>query len=521
MSYYEDQEDRYLGAQPYLDQIVQYRGKKYVPVQAKNSKNVHMKPAQYATQEQKSRVYTGPVHDQQGDIVYIPRKRIHEAFAPRGRQVQHAQAYHAGKFIQAPRQGPPRGRKQSISSSRGGRSQSVGSQRARSNSVSSRVSRVSRVSQKGKGKGKSNFKDPLLTAVNIARRVISKTPKDKTVEVDAEIQDRIHRANERTREETAKGEGVFAYAPADIYRDLVDVDIGAVNGLSKYEANKILNPIQNKIRKAVKSLRKMQADHKAGQNTWTKLVEENLQGHEYSHMTKEQAGTEIVAKGEIKVSTKEQFEVILPYVIAQMELKAKRGAQGGISVTHKQIAQDAYAYIFNPSPAIRIVGFDYLTYFVGSRGFPHLIDHAAAEAMRINSASVKLLTDGHRAPGQKAKDAIEHAHGPVRRTYGVETMPFPRRPGHVQQTVDEIEHRFTKIPVDSCWHNNGDFALYHALHAHLQGMGYDVGPSPYAETETLASSARSSVPPTVDQYFDTDATPSRSYPPRTVGMGVY
>jgi hypothetical protein len=52
-------------------------------------------------------------------------------------------------------------------------------------------------------------------------------------------------------------------------------------------------------------------------------------------------------------------------------------------------------------------------------------------------------------------------------------------------------------------------------------MGYDVGPSPYAETEPLASSARSSVPPSTDQYFATDAAPSRSYPPRTVGMGVY
>ena len=91
--------------------------------------------------------------------------------------------------------------------------------------------------------------------------------------------------------------------------------------------------------------------------------------------------------------------------------------------------------------------------------------------------------------------------------------------GYVNETRRTFE--VSDIPVGSCWHENGDFALYHALHAHLQGMGYDVGPSPYAEGETLGSSAPSSVPPTVDQYFDTDAAPSRSYPPRTVGMGVY
>jgi len=509
MSYYED-EDRYLGAQPYLDQIVQYRGKKYVPIQAKNSKNIFMKPAKYATQEQKSIVYTGPVHDHEGKIVYIPKGSIHKAAAPKGRQVQHAQAYHTGRFVQQPRQGPPRGRKQSIASERG-RSHSAGSQRPRSNSVSSHKSQKS---QKGKGKAHVHPKDPLLAAVNLARKVISKTPKDKTVEIDAEIEDRIHRANQRTREEAAKGEGVFAYAPADILRDLVDVDIGAVNGLSKYEANKVFNPTQNKIRKAVRSLRKMQADHKDGQKVWTELVTQNLPGHEYSHMTKEEAALEIVSKVEIKIKSEAQFERMFPYVLAQNELKANRGP-GGIKVSQKEIIQDAFAWIFNPSPVIRITGFDFRKYLVGTTLFPIFMKYAATKASTINSTSVKLLTNGHKAPGHNAREAIEHAHGAA-----VRRGP-PLRPGHVKDAVDEIERGFTNVEVDSCWHTNGDFALYHALHAHLQTMGYDVGPSPYAETEALGSSARSSVPPSTDQYFATDAAPSRSYPPRTVGMGVY
>ena len=533
MSYYED-EDRYLGAQPHLDQIVQYRGKKYVPFQTKNSKHIFMKPAQYATQEQKSRVYTGPVHNQQGKIVYIPQGNIHKASAPRRHQLGHVEAYRTGRYTQAPRQGPPRGRKQSIVSERG-RSQSVGSQRPRSNSVSSHKSHMSQKSQKGKGKAHVNPKDPLLTAVNIARRVISKTPKDKPVEVDAETEDRIHRANQRTSEEAAKGEGVFAYAPVDIYKDLVDVDIGAVKGLSKYEANKIFNPTQNKIRKAVKSLRKMQADHQDGQKVWTDLVAENLPGHEYSHMTKEEAALEIVSKVDIKIKSEAQFERIFPYVLAQTELKANRGP-GGIKVSQKEIIQDAFAWVFNPSPVIRITGFDFRKYLVGTTLFPIFMKYAATKASTINNASVKLITNGHKPPGQNAKDAIEHAHGPVHRRSGTETMPYTRpraqepngsthapTPAGYAGYVNETRRTFevSDIPVGSCWHENGDFALYHALHAHLQGMGYDVGPSPYAEGETLGSSAPSSVPPTVDQYFDTDAAPSRSYPPRTVGMGVY
>ena len=534
MSYYED-EDRYLGAQPHLDQHVIYKNKKYYPVRAVNSSKIILKPKNYTSKQDRAPVYTGPVHGPGGEILYIPKKRIHEGFAPQGRQVQHAQAYHAGRFVQKPRQGPPRGRKQSIVDERG-RSQSVGSQRPRSNSVSSHKSHMSQKSQKGKGKAHVNPKDPLLTAVNIARRVISKTPKDKPVEVDAETEDRIHRANQRTREEATKGEGVFAYAPADIYKDLVDVDIGAVNGMSKYDANKIFNPTQNKIRKAVKSLRKMQADHKDGQKVWTDLVAENLPGHEYSHMTKEEAALEIVSKVDIKIKSEAQFERIFPYVLAQTELKANRGP-GGIKVSQKEIIQDAFAWIFNPSPVIRITGFDFRKYLVGTTLFPIFMKYAATKASTINNASVKLITNGHKPPGQNAKDAIEHAHGPVHRRSGTETMPFPRRPraeepngsahaptpagyaGYVNETRRTFE--VSDIPVGSCWHENGDFALYHALHAHLQGMGYDVGPSPYAEGETLGSSAPSSVPPTVDQYFDTDAAPSRSYPPRTVGMGVY
>jgi len=258
----------------------------------------------------------------------------------------------------------------------------------------------------------------------------------------------------------------------------------------------------------------MQADHKDGQKVWTELVTQNLPGHEYSHMTKEEAALEIVSKVDIKIKSEAQFERIFPFVLAHNELQANRGP-GGIKVSQKEIIQDAFAWIFNPSPVIRITGFDFRKYLVGTTLFPIFMKYAATKASTINSTSVKLLTNGHMAPGHNAKKAIEGTHGAA-----VRRGP-PLRPGHVKDAVDEIERGFTNVEVDSCWHTNGDFALYHALHAHLQTMGYDVGPSPYAETEALASSARSSVPPSTDQYFATNAAPSRSYPPRTVGMGVY
>ena len=140
MSYYEEDDysrhpqDRYLGAQPRLDQAVYIGRKKFWPKKSTQDDRVFLRPGDYVTNPaDRQLVYTGPVHDQSGKIRFIQRNNIHRTSNPRNpRQQQLVENYRSGSWTQRPYRG--RLPKQTG----GSRHSSLGPQRARSNAGSER-----------------------------------------------------------------------------------------------------------------------------------------------------------------------------------------------------------------------------------------------------------------------------------------------------------------------------------------------------------------------------------------------
>ena len=459
--YYEPYSDDYpvgasradlRAAPPQLSQKVFYGGQAWQPVP--RGRQVHLKPWEQATPQERGRTYRGPVHlpGNRGGI--IPRGRYHKAFTP-NTQRQHtavtayARGGRGGGTWATPR---VRGHSASRGSQRG---QSPGrrSQGGRSLSAHSNQS-FGRGGKGGRSKGGVNVapSDPVMAPITEVQRAVNKLKPDETLHLTEEQKLKIEKDNEEIHKMVSGRLGRWKFLPAAAQRDVQTVDPSKVEGATKAEGRKLVLQFKRKQVKVLATAKKSHDNHEKSKGLKETVVEENL-GVKYTDDTVwPDAALRIASQATYKVKAQAHFKLLLPYIIFERFLKiaepdgeeAKKEVKSRL---HRVLMPKIIAWL--SASAASFEGFDVVKGFLETQHFSEALGVAIREALDIRSAA-----------------------------------------------------KLVKEKLDADFHANGDFLLHLALHAHLIRAGIAVQPSEYAAPAAAAAglSSFAAAPPGPPRY---------------------
>jgi hypothetical protein len=291
---------------------------------------------------------------------------------------------------------------------------------------------------------------------------------------------------------------------------------------------KTLRKVKDKNTRVLKSARKTHYLHEQHKPSKVALLAANLSGEDYDKMSWEETAMKISGLQRTKVKDRTQFLDIMPYIIWRVYMNAlsvdKKKGQVSIDKT-KKVQQELKRGVMHwlcVSPNKTIEGFDPAADFVGTHGWEKLVHDAIQAANEIRISAIKAQTDTmkHNPPTE-----------PESRPYSEYKMVKPEatdKDGKQNPYQDDSPAGPTEVEgFASCWHEDGNFSLCHALHAQLTREGVDMGPSPYAplrsRAEGSAGGVRSRVGFDGEMRSRSDLPPepsSRSYLP-TVSMARY
>ena len=320
--YYEPYSDDYpvgasradlRAAPPQLSQKVFYGGQAWQPVP--RGRQVHLKPWEQATPQERGRTYRGPVHlpGNRGGI--IPRGRYHKAFTPNTQRQHNAvNAYGRGGRGGGTWANPRVRRRSASRGSQRGQSPGRRSQRGRSGSAHS-----NRSFGVGPKKGKAlavSAKHPALAAVHGILSALRRLKPDAPVAFSAEDLERFAKRSAELSDAKAKRDkGIFRFANAKTLADLETIDPASLDGKTRGEAIKEVLKVERKSLKAVKIAKKAMEDHERHKEAKSELLQANLARPYTDDTNWHEAALEIARQASVKVSKWSQLHLILPYVV--------------------------------------------------------------------------------------------------------------------------------------------------------------------------------------------------------------
>jgi hypothetical protein len=414
----------YYAPQPQqqLSQRVNLHGQKWFPVKAVNSNKWILKNAHQTTQRERSRTRVGPVHDPNGRVLFIPKKNIHRAFDPRGRQVGRVQRYaHANGEVFTPQAGRARSASRDTVGTRRSNKSGGGGGRRRDTSADSRHSGRSQKGKRGGGKqGEKKGKDaigknnPVIKVVEAILRDLKKLKQDAPVAFTPEQIERYAKGNAELAAAKAGRTGLLRFASPKTISYFEEVDPAALVGKSKSDAFKEVLKIKRTIIKAAKIAKRSAEIHNHNKAQKIALVKNNL-NEDYTDATSwTRAALRIAQQSVVQVRSWAEVGEIVPYVIHEKFLLERLRTSPTERITAKEITKKYSAEIISwlfTSGKQYFQGFDVLDKILLHNGlYPFLIP-AIKKAAEIHTGATRVKTGGNfEIDGDVDLHAALHAH---------------------------------------------------------------------------------------------------------------